>query len=254
MPAAQCAEAGRYHPAMREEAREIAAQVRRDGFALVAAVFDQDAVARLIQAIAGACGQEAVRSRGGSTYAIRNLMQVVPAVRAAAADPAILELVEPVIGRGAFVTRAILFDKTPSANWKVGWHQDTSIAVEKQVEERGFGPWSVKAGVVHVRPPVEVLERMLTVRLHLDDCGADNGALLVMPGTHREGYLEPDALRSRYRGGRPVVCSTCAGGALLMKPLLLHASGPATRPAHRRVIHLEYACGELPGELSWARA
>jgi ectoine hydroxylase-related dioxygenase (phytanoyl-CoA dioxygenase family) len=239
---------------MREDAREIASQVRRDGFALVARVLDHEIVARLNQAIAGAWAQEAVRSRGGSTYAIRNLMQVVPAVRAAAADPAILDLVEPVIGRGTFVTRAILFDKTPAANWKVGWHQDTSIAVEKQAEEPGFGPWSVKAGVVHVRPPVEVLERMLTVRLHLDDCDADNGALLVMPGSHREGYLEPDAVRSLHLRGMPAICETRAGGALLMRPLLLHASGPATRPAHRRVIHLEYACGELPGRLAWARA
>jgi hypothetical protein len=41
------------------------------------------------------------------------------------------------------------------------------------------------------------------------------------------------------------------GGVLLMRPLLLHASQKATRPARRRVIHLEYAACDLPSGLDW---
>lgn len=36
-----------------------------------------------------------------------------------------------------------------------------------------------------------------------------------------------------------------------MRPLLLHASSPALAPAHRRVLHLEYAAAPLPPGLEW---
>lgn len=36
------------------------------------------------------------------------------------------------------------------------------------------------------------------------------------------------------------------GGTLLMRPLPLHASYPSDAPAHRRVIHLNFACEHLP--------
>jgi hypothetical protein len=40
---------------------------------------------------------------------------------------------------------------------------------------------------------------------------------------------------------------------LLMKPLLLHASSPATAPKHRRVLHLVFHSGEATAE-PWHRA
>jgi hypothetical protein len=70
------------------------------------------------------------------------------------------------------------------------WHQDRAIAVRDRVDVPGFGPWSVKAGLVHVEPPVDILERMLAVRLHLDDCGEDNGPLRVLPGSHAWAGLD----------------------------------------------------------------
>jgi ectoine hydroxylase-related dioxygenase (phytanoyl-CoA dioxygenase family) len=60
-----------------------------------------------------------------------------------------------------------------------------TIAVQDKVEAEGFGPWSVKADVIHVQPPASILECMLSVRLHLDDCGEENGALRVIPGSHK---------------------------------------------------------------------
>jgi ectoine hydroxylase-related dioxygenase (phytanoyl-CoA dioxygenase family) len=50
-----------------------------------------------------------------------------------------------------------------------------------------------------------------------------------------------------------VICCLNAGDALVMRPLLLHASSPARKPDHRRVIHLEFAPANLlPAGLSWA--
>lgn len=100
------------------------------------------------------------------------------------------------LGPKACPVRAILFDKTPGANWSLGWHQDRTIAVRERQDVPGYGPWSRKAGVQHVEPPFAVIEAMVTLRIHLDDVPADNAPLLVVPGSHRLGRLaEPDIAR-----------------------------------------------------------
>ncbi|MFL5385530.1 MAG: phytanoyl-CoA dioxygenase family protein [Longimicrobiaceae bacterium] len=220
------------------------------GYALVPDVVSGDGVRRLLGALEEADGAEGVRRRE-SVYAIRNLLEAVPAVAELARSPEVRALVEPVLGTGAFAVRGILFDKTPDANWKVAWHQDLTIAVRERREVAGFGPWSEKAGVVHVQPPAAVLERMVTVRLHLDPCGPENGPVQVIPGSHRAGRLSADEVQ-RWRAERaPEAACIGVGGVLLMRPLLLHASSPSTLPAHRRVIHLEFAADDLPGGLEW---
>ena len=161
-----------------------------------------------------------------------------------------LSLARPILGDAAHPVRGILFDKTPGANWVVPWHQDLSIAVKKRFDVPGFGPWSQKAGVVHVQPPAEVLRGMLTVRLHLDDCGVDNGPLRVIPGSHREA-MTPEQIEIAVNGRAQVTCECLAGGAVVMRPMILHASSPARSPAHRRVVHIEYAAGDLPSGLQW---
>ncbi len=150
-----------------------------------------------------------------------------------------------------FPVRVILFDKSPSANWGVPWHQDLAIAVERRAEIHGFGPWSVKQGIVHVHPPAAVLEKMLTVRLSLDDCEADNGALRILPGSHREGRLAPADVERWKRQVEPHVCASRRGDAVLMKPLVLHSSPPAVNPSRRRVLHVEFAREPLPSGLKW---
>jgi ectoine hydroxylase-related dioxygenase (phytanoyl-CoA dioxygenase family) len=108
-----------------------------------------------------------------------------------------------------------------------------------------------RARVQHVQPPGEILEEMLAVRSRLDACGSDNGALRVIPGSHRHGRLTSEAIQDWIAGGDAVTCGLPAGGALLMRPLLLHASSEATSPAHRRVLHVELAANPLPGGLEW---
>jgi ectoine hydroxylase-related dioxygenase (phytanoyl-CoA dioxygenase family) len=119
------------------------------------------------------------------------------------------------------------------------------------VDVPGYGPWSVKTGVAHVQPPVEVLRNMLTVRLSLDDCGPENGPLNLLPGSHAAGVLSAAQVARWRHTVTPVACHVPAGGALLMRPLILHASSEAALPGRRRVVHLEYAAGDLPGGLQW---
>ena len=227
-----------------------ATRLDRDGYAIVPALLDRAAVDGLLAALSENSAAGSLRVRNAGVYAVRNLLSV-PAVRALATSHAVRVAVEPVVGPGARAVRGILFDKTSGANWKVAWHQDLSIAVKAKADAPGYGPWSVKAGVQHVQPPVEVLRRMLTVRVHLDDCGPDNAPLNVLPGSHAAGALTPAQVEAWRATRGPVACCVDAGGAVLMRPLLLHASSSATRPGHRRVVHLEFAAGDLPGGLEW---
>ncbi len=72
------------------------------------------------------------------------------------------------------------------------WHQDVTNAVQERIETEGYGPWSIKADVLHVQPPAEVLEHMISVRLHLDPCGEENGALRVLSGSHTSGRISDE--------------------------------------------------------------
>ncbi len=162
------------------------------------------------------------------------------------------EIASRVLGAAAEPVRLILFDKNPSANWSVLWHQDVNIAVRGRTDDAEYGPWSVKEGVPHVVPPALVLESMITLRLHLDDCTPATGALRVAPGTHRAGIVRESEGHIGELSKAAHDCSASAGDLLLMRPLLFHSSGKATRDARRRVIHIEYAIRSLlPKGLDW---
>jgi len=147
--------------------------------------------------------------------------------------------------------RAILFDKTASANWSLAWHQDRTICVKRRVEVAGYGPWSMKAGMQHVAPPFELLSRMVTVRVHLDDVSADNAPLLIAPGSHRFGRVAVDEIEAVVRQCGVKACLADAGDVWLYSTPILHASEVATRPARRRVLQIDYADEDLPGDLEW---
>jgi ectoine hydroxylase-related dioxygenase (phytanoyl-CoA dioxygenase family) len=225
--------------------------IERDGCAIVENVVDDSTIAELIDHFQNAINASSSIERNGSTFAMRNLLRDHFIIGQLADSSAIRALIDPILGPDAIAVRGILFDKTPGANWKVPWHQDLSIAVTERIDVPGYGPWSVKAGVPHVQPPDGVLERMLTVRLHLDDCGMENGPLLVSAGSHLHGSLSGDRLNELRERAKPVACVVKRGGAVLMRPLLSHASHAAILPGHRRVIHIEYAtAGSLP-DLRW---
>ena len=219
---------------------DVVTDFERDGVTLLPGYVPK-AVLDELRAIDVETGE---RRRGGR----RNVLEE-PAVRAA------VDLLRPTAerlgGGGMRCVRGLMFDKTPGRNWGVAWHQDRSIAVAGRAEVAGYGPWSGKAGVDHVEPPAGVLARVVTLRLHLDDCPADNGPLRTLPGGHRFGVLSDDALQ-RLRGELPEQAHPAAAGEVLaMRPLTPHASSPAARPARRRVLHLEFSPDALPAPLAW---
>jgi ectoine hydroxylase-related dioxygenase (phytanoyl-CoA dioxygenase family) len=182
-------------------------------------------------------------------FAIRNLLGEIPALGPLLATPALRGLLGELFPAGCHLTKAIYFDKPAGSNWLVAWHQDLMINVARRTDAPGYGPWTAKAGWVAVQPPAAVLENTVTIRVHLDDCDATNGALKVVPGSHRQGVVPAETIASQT--GMATVCAVPAGGAMLMKPLLLHASSRSTSARPRRVIHLEFSAEELPAGLAW---
>ncbi|MBE9114426.1 phytanoyl-CoA dioxygenase family protein [Lusitaniella coriacea LEGE 07157] len=219
-------------------------QIERDGFACIPKVLDEAQISKLKEAL-----YAIARGNKSQPYGLRRLLEKVPAIRNLCTQSCIRHWVEPILGENAFPVRGLFFDKTVNANWGIRWHQDVTIAVQQRLEAPGFSPWSQKEGVCHVQPPLEVLEKMLALRVHLDDTGADNGCLWVVPGSHRCGRLSRQQVQKLTERGNahPIP----RGGILAMKPLLLHSSRRAATPRHRRILHLEFATEALPHGLKW---
>ncbi len=147
--------------------------------------------------------------------------------------------------------RALLFNKTPDQNWSLAWHQDRTIAVRTRVETPGFGHWTIKSGVQHAEPPVALLERMLTLRLHLDETGPDNAPLLIAPGSHHLGRVPERDIAQIVAQLGTRKCLAARGDIWLYVTTILHGSEPARTPATRRVLHVDFSEDELPGQLDW---
>ena len=153
----------------------------------------------------------------------------------------------------AIAIQAITFNKTASTNWNVAWHQDLVFPFAKKVRSPEYRLASRKQGINYAQPPLGTLQNLLALRLHLDDCGFSNGPLRVSPGTHKKGIVPSvEAAEVATRNGE-VACIALKGEAIVMRPLLLHASSTATKPINRRVLHFVFHTGEEQAE-AWHRA
>jgi Phytanoyl-CoA dioxygenase (PhyH) len=197
---------------------------------------------------------ELIENLGPVSGAGQRGMLADPLVRDLAHSSLLMDAVRPHLTGAPRPVRAIYFDKSPGANWLVTWHQDLTICVTEQMDAPGFGPWSTKDGLIHVQPPAEVLQGMITLRLHLDAADETNGALRVLPGSHAHGKLGAAEIEQLRASIPEITCSAEKGDALLMRPLILHASGRSSSQRHRRILHIEYAGIDLPHGLNWNHA
>lgn len=169
-------------------------------------------------------------------------------------QPNIAALVSGLLGPTARPVRAIAFDKTAGRNWLVPWHQDRTIAVDRRDEAADVRCWTVKNGVNHCEPPVGLLERMVTLRWHLDAVGPRDGCIRVLPGSQRMGRLKAADIRKLLAEIPAVDVPVPAGAVFVMSPLLVHSSRKRVTEGRRRVLHVELAAGNPPAPLRWAWA
>lgn len=215
-----------------------AALLDEKGYALLPALLPPDLLDETAQSLERWLGQAA-----GS----RNLLAHSPCREVAVRLKA--RLVESGLLYSASVAvQCTLFDKTAERNWLVALHQDTSIPASSDSL-----PTVVKEGEPYVQPSTELLQTLLAVRLHLDDCGPDAGPLRVVPGSHRNGRLSNIESQAMRAAQGEATCTAARGDALLMRPLLLHASSRARLPVRRRVLHFLFGPEHLPPGLAWNR-
>ena len=181
-----------------------------------------------------------------SKAGVRHVLKA-PAAYALAVDARLLVIASDFVGPTPIPFRATLFDKSQEANWLVSWHQDTALPLCRRVDQAGWGPWSTKAGVLYAHAPAWALERVVALRVSLDDSTADNGPLRVLPGTHRNGVLTDEQVAELAKAVQPIDCLTASGGVVAMRPLTIHASSKSVGAQPRRILHIEYAASLNPG-------
>jgi len=207
--------------------------VKHRGFAIIPEVVPESDIARVNRGLAE---NPLPRSRAGSRHAMRH-----PSIAELARGSYLAGLAKEILGCDPIPFRATLFDKSPRSNWLVAWHQDTALPLLKRQDVSGWGPWSVKEGVIFALAPESVLRQVLALRLHLDDSTAQNGPLRVLPGTHLTGILDSEAIRRLTVDSIAVDCVVPKGGVLAMSALILHSSSKSHTDHPRRVLHIEYA-------------
>ena len=175
------------------------------------------------------------RTKAGARHLLR-----VPVIRDLSADPRLIAIAREFVGPTAVPFRATLFDKSPTANWLVVWHQDTALPLRQRVERDDWGPWSTKAGVLYAHAPAWALEQVIALRVSLDDSSLTNGPLRVLPCTHRGGVYRDEQIERLARNTAPLDCVTPSGGVIAIRPLTVHASSKSSDSQPRRVLHIEY--------------
>lgn len=207
--------------------------VSENGFAVLPGVFEEGEISVLSGKLSSA---NLNRSRAGARHVLAN-----PEVRSIANSHQLLDLARRVLGPNAIPFRGTLFDKSMHTNWLVAWHQDTALPFEKRIDVAGWGPWSIKEGIDYAHAPADALEKILALRVHLDDSSEANGPLRVLPGTHRSGVLTDDEILKISDEAESKSCTVTAGGVIAMRPLIIHASSKSRSETPRRVLHIEYA-------------
>lgn len=182
-------------------------------------------------------------------YAIRQVLKEIPELKNHLFNKKLISVLNTVFKSNYFLNKAIYFDKPKTSNWFVAYHQDLSISVAHKADVVGYTNWTYKKKQFGVQPPINILERTITVRIHLDHTTKDNGALRVIPKSHAKGIIRPNS--KHWDLSKEIICNVNKGSIMLMKPLLLHASNKTINNERRRVIHLEFNDTPLHKPLKW---
>lgn len=226
------------------------ARLEEQGYLIINDIFTASEVELIVAMIERANTSGDAFRKTKDLFAIRRVLQEIPDIIPYLFKEQFKKIITVYCNQGCFITKSIYFDKPAHSNWFVAYHQDLTISVDKKMNIPGFGPWTVKQDQFAVQPPVAILQRSLTFRIHLDDTDETNGALKVIPGSHRKGIYRPETID--WQKEREEICRVKKGGVMLMSPLLLHASARSTDAKRRRVIHIECNDIILPEGLNWS--
>ena len=225
-------------------------ELSEKGYTIIGGVFSDAEVDAILKVIEQADASSATFRKSADLFAIRQFLKEVPDARPHVFSDHLRSILTALFGKDFFAVKSIYFDKPAISNWFVSYHQDLTISVDRKVHLEGFGPWTVKQNQFAVQPPVAMLEAAFTVRIHLDSAEASNGALRIIPASHKKGIYRPETID--WNVEHEEVCEVPKGGVMIMRPLLLHASSRTTNSQRRRVVHIEFSNQRLPEPLRWS--
>lgn len=225
-------------------------QIQNSGFEIINAIYSNEEINSIISLIENTDSSNATFRKSADLFAIRQFLREIPKAKELLFNEKLRDLIHEKFGSDYFITKSIYFDKPKESNWFVAYHQDLTISVIKKVELAGYGPWTVKQDQFAVQPPLDILENIFTIRIHLDDTDESNGALKVIEGSHLQGIRRPETID--LHNDKEFVCNAKRGGVMLMKPLLLHSSSRSKGDKQRRVIHIEFSNKVLLPEIEWS--
>ena len=225
-------------------------ELEDSGFTVLSNIYTATEIDQILSAINEADTSNSTFRKSKDLFAIRQFLKEIPEARELIFNSNLKSIIENICGSNYFLVKSIYFDKPAQSNWFVAYHQDLTISVDKRIELENYGPWTVKQNQFAVQPPIEVLQNIFTIRIHLDNTDENNGALKVVPSSHQKGIYRPETINWDIE--TEISCDVLKGGVMIMKPLLLHSSSRTTNNEKRRVIHLEFSNMELPEELKWA--
>ncbi len=140
---------------------------RENGYASAMRVFNAAQVAGLRAAIQAL---EATHGEGAGGIGLRQMFRgnghvVIPLLAEFARTPAILDAVEPILGRDILVWSVNLFIKEPGSAKTVSWHQDLTYWGMGETDEQ------------------------VTAWVALSDVSVAAGCMRFLPGSHRQGIV-----------------------------------------------------------------
>lgn len=219
-------------------------QFEEDGFEIINHVFSE----KEIQAINHFLKTKNIKE----VFGMRSFLKTFPEITSLVFNQNIVSIINS-IEKESKVIKSIYFNKPPSANWIVNWHQDLTINVSGKSSDKAFKNWRFLKERTIVQPPLEILENIFTIRIHLDHCTQQNGALQVISKSHQNGVINLSNKIAQLNQAKKI-CEVKKGGILVMKPLLFHSSKRTENHQNRRVIHIEFSNKNLPNGMKWLEA
>ena len=202
-----------------------------DGYVIVENLLSDLQVAELQSEL------EALSIQSAGTRNILEMKWCQGIVDASVCHPEICDL----LPQDPVAIQCIYFEKSEPRNWLVPLHRDSMFPIDKKIDNQRWDSLSEKEGKQYGRPSNEILDKLVAVRIHLEANDAENGPLQVVPGSHKTDQDD----------GERVTCFVPQGGALVLRPQLLHASSKV-RKGIRRVLHLVFGPAFLPDGDKWA--
>jgi ectoine hydroxylase-related dioxygenase (phytanoyl-CoA dioxygenase family) len=220
------------------------------GFTILNGIYSKEEVTNILYLIDNTSSTNETFRRSKDLFAIRQFLKEIPDLKFLLFNDKLKAAIHNLLGANFFLVKSIFFNKPENSNWFVSYHQDLTISVDKKLELENYGPWTTKQNQFAVQPPLEILNSIYTIRIHLDDTDENNGALKIIPKSHTMGVLKSEDI-SKIKIPE-IICKVKCGGIMFMRPLLLHSSNRSVDKRQRRVIHIELSNANLEKNLHWA--